>query len=79
MNSVIFTGWKEGINKIALTRLISEYAGYPLTQAKLSVDAIIDGIKIRIDVPSIIVADKLQKEASKIGAICELKDHFTHA
>jgi hypothetical protein len=78
MNSVVFIGWKEGINKIALTRLISEYAGYPLTQAKLSVDDIVDDIKVRVNVSSIEKAEKLRSEATKIGAICEITD-FAHA
>jgi hypothetical protein len=72
MNTVKFTGWQEGIKKITLTHLLNEKAGLSLTQAKLNVDAIIDGVTVEILCPTAKATKELFNKASQLGAICEI-------
>jgi len=72
MNTVIFTGWKEGLKKISLTNLLREKAGLSLTQAKLNVDAIVDGVTIEVKCSTISKMESLVREATELGAICKV-------
>jgi hypothetical protein len=72
MNTVIFTGWKEGLKKISLTNLLREKADLSLTQAKLNVDAIVDGVTIEVNCSTVSKMESLFKEATAIGAVCKI-------
>ena len=65
METVIFTGWKEGLKKISLTHLLKETCVISLTQAKMLVDALVKGV---VDVKCK-EATTLLKEAKLLGAI----------
>lgn len=66
-------GWKEGMQKISLTKLQTKYFNISLKQAKSNVDGLLDGKNIEIDVESIEDARIFIKEARKIGVICHIE------
>jgi len=72
MNTVIFTGWNDGLKKISLTSLLRDKAGLSLTQAKLNVDAIVNGVIVEVNCTTITKMESLVKEATKLGAICKI-------
>lgn len=72
MPKVKFKGWVQGLRKVSLTKLLQERADLSLTSAKYSVDRILDGETITIEMQTIEEANQLSKEASMLGAVCEI-------
>lgn len=64
MYSVIFKGWNEGFKKITFTHLLREKAMLSPTQAKVYLDAILEGITIRVECATKEIMDTIQKEAT---------------
>ena len=50
---VKLTGWEEGMQKISLTKLQTEYFGMSLKEAKTNVDGLLDDEEIEIYLKSI--------------------------
>ena len=71
MYSVVFKGWNEGFKKITFTNLLREKAALSPTQSKLYLDAILEGITIRVECASKEIMLGIHKDATAIGAICE--------
>ena len=65
------TGWKEGMRKVALTKLQVETLGLSLKESKENVDCLLDGDEVAIEAVSA-AATKFIEEAKKIGVLCEL-------
>ena len=72
MPKVLFTGWRYGLEKISLTKLFQNRANLSLKEAKSRTDALLDGKTFVIEIESIEQAEELIKEATAIGAVCEI-------
>lgn len=70
---VKLSGWEEGMRKVSLTKLQTEYFGMSLNEAKTNVDGLLDGEEIQIDVKSTKEALKFIQEARKIGVFCDFE------
>lgn len=72
MPKVVFKGWKYGLEKISLTKLFKKRANLGLKEAKGRTDALLDGETFVIEIESIEQAEAFVKEATEIGAVCEI-------
>lgn len=72
MAKVLFKGWNYGLQKISLTKLFQQKAGLSLKEAKGKTDALLDGETFVIETESFEQAEELVKEATAIGAVCEI-------
>lgn len=75
MAKVILESWREGLEKISLTRLQMDKLGISLKEAKSNVDSLLDGEKIILEIDNEILAKEFLNEAEKIGANCEFLDN----
>lgn len=66
------TGWVKGLQKISLTKLIRECAGYGLAAGKACVDDLLEGKTVVIEMPDA-VAPRFMEEATMLGAKCAPK------
>ncbi len=67
-------GWKEGMQKISLTKLQTEYFKMSLKEAKTNVDNLLDGEEIEIDVKQKEIAQEFIQKARDIGVLCNIED-----
>ena len=74
MPTVKMVGWKEGLQKIALTNLIKSDAGIGLKEAKKCTDDLVEGKTVYLKGLSAEAATHFLNEASLIGAVCEIID-----
>ena len=72
MAKVLFKGFVYGLEKISLTKLIRQKANLSLKEAKSRTDALTEGKSFVIETESIEQAEELVKEATAIGAVCEI-------
>ncbi len=72
MAKVLFKGWNYGLQKISLTKLFQSKANFGLKEAKGKTDALLDGETFIIETESFEQAEDLAKEATAIGAVCEI-------
>jgi hypothetical protein len=72
MAEVIFKGWKYGLKKIFLTKLLQKHAGLSLKAAKIKTDSLINGEIFSIETKSSEHAKDLMKEATALCADCEI-------
>lgn len=67
MATIILTGWREGLQKIALAKLQQELLGLPLKTAKENVDELLDGHSVSLEVADHLAAELLRR-AIELGA-----------
>ena len=72
MTAVILTGWREGLQKVALTKLQTELLHKPLKEAKTNVDKLLAGSAIALEVENSAVAAHFMVQAQALGAFCRL-------
>ena len=72
MAKVLFKNWKYELQKVSLTKLFRYKMNLPLDIAKSKTDALLDGEQFVIETESIEQAEELVKEATAIGAVCEI-------
>jgi len=70
MECVRLTGWREGLQKIALSRLIREKSGLGLAEAKEFTDRLLEGEEVVVRCISANDAGELERQAADLGAIC---------
>ncbi len=73
MERLILKGWKPGLKKISLSRLLQEYAGLSLSEAKGKVDSFLEGMPTTITLPSRAIAEEFVRQASELGALVEVE------
>ena len=71
MPSVTMTGWREGLNKIQLNRLLREHAGCGLAEAKRAVDDLLAGESLTFDFPDTESAAEFNRAARAVGAVSD--------
>ena len=74
MPTIILKSWKPGLLKISLTKLLQEQAGLSLTASKQSVDRLLAGETISIDVATDAQAVQLAEAMTRVGAVCEIEE-----
>lgn len=73
MASILMTGWRDGMEKVSLSKLQIEYLKVSLSQAKMNVDKLLDGEQIKIEIDDLEAAKKFIKQADEIGVDCLLE------
>jgi hypothetical protein len=74
MTKITLKGWKPGLRKISLTRLLQEYAELSLIDARGIVDRLLEGEHVTIIISSRIAAEAFIQRAVEIGAMAELEN-----
>lgn len=74
MIQIRFTGWKPGLRKVTLDKLLREKVPMPLADAKRVVDRMLEGEEVVVEVDSSTNASDLVVQARDAGAICEQVD-----
>ncbi len=72
MAKVLFNGSVYGLQKVSLTKLLRYKFNLPLEVAKSKTDALLNGETFVIETESIEQAEELVREATAIGAVCEI-------
>ncbi|WP_333662230.1 hypothetical protein [Chishuiella changwenlii] len=72
MLKVLLDSWREGLEKISLTKLQVEMLGKSLTESKMNVDSLLDDNKVIVEIDNLDLANNFLKEAEKIGVNCKL-------
>jgi hypothetical protein len=72
MAKVLFKGQVYELQKVSLTKLFRYRMNLPLDIAKYKTDALLDGKSFVIETDNIEQAEELVKEATAIGAVCEI-------
>jgi hypothetical protein len=72
MPTVVLTGWRPGLQKIALDKLLHYKYGLSLKDAFDSVNRCMDGERVPIYVNSLQEAENLAREATELGALVEI-------
>lgn len=72
MAKVILESWREGLEKISLTKLQMDKLGMSLKESKSNVDALLEDHRIILEIDDENLAIEFFKEAEKIGVNCKL-------
>lgn len=72
MTKVILKGWREGFEKVSLTKLQVNMLGKSLKESKLNVDSLLNDEDVSIEIDDVDLADEFLREAEKIGVTCKL-------
>lgn len=72
MAKVILNSWREGLEKISLTKLQISMLGMSLVESKTNVDSLLDDEEVIIEIEDRDLANEFLKEAEKIGVNCVL-------
>jgi ribosomal protein L7/L12 len=71
MPDVIITGWREGLRKISMSRLLREHCGLGLRESKACVDRLLAGESVRVIVADGETAETLIGRLAEVGAVAE--------
>ncbi len=74
MKQILLTGWKPGLNKVGLSKLLRDEAGMSLSGAKNAVDSILDDKPVTVQIDSKALAESILDQAIKLGAIGRFGD-----
>ena len=72
MAKVILESWREGLEKVSLTRLQMDKLGISLKESKSNVDSLLEDEKIILEIDDENLAIEFFKEAEIIGVNCKL-------
>ena len=72
MTKVILESWREGLQKISLSKLQNEKLGMSLTDSKKNVDMLLDDHSIIFEIEDEIVAQEFLVEAKRLGVNCKI-------
>ena len=72
MAKVILESWREGFEKVSLTKLQVNMLGKSLKESKTNVDFLLDDKEVSIEIDDLDLASEFLKEAEKIGVNCKL-------
>lgn len=76
MAIIIIKSWREGLQKVSLTKLQNDLLKKSLKESKNNVDLLLDGNEIRIVIEDIALAEEFVLRANEIGAECILVPDF---
>ena len=72
MVTVMLEGWRNGFEKVSLTKLQMEKLGISLKESKSNVDVLLAGESVSLEIKDYILAYDFLKKAEEIGATCRL-------
>jgi hypothetical protein len=72
MPKVIFESWREGLQKVSLTKLQTEMLGKGLKESKTNTDNLLNEIQIIFEIDDENVAKEFFIQADKLGVNCKL-------
>lgn len=72
MTTLRITGWRVGLQKISLTKLLQDQAGLGLAAAKQAVDDVLDGRPANVTLPASVDARSVVESVRALGADCEV-------
>jgi hypothetical protein len=72
MAKVILNSWREGFEKVSLTKLQVGMLGKSLKDSKTNVDELLSDKKVVIEIDDWELANEFLKNAEKIGVNCTL-------
>jgi hypothetical protein len=72
MTKVILDSWREGLEKVSLTKLQIDMLGKSLRESKRNVDSLLDDKKVVIEIANLELANEFISNAEKIGVNCKL-------
>jgi len=73
MSNVKLVGWKPGFQKVSHTRIIREYTGFGLAEAKKCPDDVLENKEVIIANLSDQTAKQLREEVTKIGVVAVIE------
>jgi hypothetical protein len=71
---VVLTGWRPGLQKISLSLLVRESAGYDLAAAKSVVEQLMEKPPVTVPLASREAAAEFLRQATNLGAECHLDE-----
>lgn len=71
MAKVILEGWREGLEKVSLTKLQMDKLGISLKESKSNVDSLLEDERIILEIDNEDLAREFLNEAEKIGVNCK--------
>lgn len=72
MPKVILENWRDGLEKVSLTKIQIELLGKSLKESKSNVNALLENKKVTITIDDFSLAKEFLKQASKIGVNCKI-------
>ena len=72
MTKILLESWREGLEKVSLTKLQVEKLGLSLKESKNNVDSLLENEKIILEISDDKLAKEFFEEAEKIGVNCKL-------
>ncbi|MFV8324856.1 hypothetical protein [Flavobacterium sp. ZS1P14] len=76
MAKIMLESWREGLEKISLTKLQMDKLGISLKQSKSNVDSLLDDVKVILEIDDENLAKEFLEEAEKIGVNCKLLSDY---
>jgi len=73
MSTVTLKGWKPGMKKVELTKVVRKHTGYGLAEGKRCTDDVLEGKEVVLSGLDSNVARELLNEVCEIGVIAEIK------
>ena len=74
MNTIIISGWRTGLQKVSLTKIIRSYTGLGLAEGKQCTDDVVSGKSVRFENLESEAAKVFLIELEKIGAIATIEE-----
>jgi len=71
---VVLESWREGLQKVSLTKLQHEKLGISLLDSKTNTDLLLDAQIIILKIENIELAQEFLKEVERIGVNCKILD-----
>lgn len=72
MAKVIMESWREGLEKVSLTKLQNEKLRIPLVKSKSNTDMLLEGNSIVLQIEDENKAREFLEEAERIGVNCKI-------
>lgn len=71
MVKVVLDSWREGLEKVSLSKIQMSILGKSLSESKGNVDSLLDGEKIILEIDDMDIAQEFFNEAERIGVNCK--------
>jgi hypothetical protein len=72
MTKVVLVGWRDGLQKVALSKLQMEIPGLSLSESKANTDVVLEGETVTFHFKDEHGANEFARRATGLGAICEI-------
>jgi len=72
MAKVILQSWREGLEKVSLTKIQIDLLGKSLMESKANVDSLLEDQEVFIEIADLDLAREFMEKAEKTGVNCKL-------